>query len=127
MGPATAPCRTRKATNDSRDQANPHSHDETTNNNTDRTNSRTCPKRWVSQPVKGTVMALATANEVITQVPCVALTPRSPAIVGIETLAIEESSTFMKTAEANAMEIGMAQVWNQVTNAHIVSRLLMEK
>ncbi len=34
-------------------------------------NSRTCPKRRVSQPVSGTEMALATANEVITQVPCV--------------------------------------------------------
>src|SRR3546814_13351569 len=104
MGPATAPCSTRKATNDSRDQANPHSHDETTNNNTDRTNSRTCPQRWVSQPVKGTVMALATANEVIPQVPCVALTPRSPAIVGNEALPTEEASTLMKTAADKSAE-----------------------
>src|SRR3546814_17525837 len=101
MGPATAPCNTRKATNDSRDQANPHSHDETTNNNTDRTNSRTCPKRWVSQPDKGTAMALATANEVIPPVPCVALQPRSPAIVGLDTLAIEASRPFMKPAADN--------------------------
>src|SRR5690606_13857143 len=103
MGPATAPCKTRKATSDSNDQANPQSHDEMTNSSTDRTNKRTCPKRWVSHPVRGTVMALATANEVITQVPCVALTPRSPAIVGMETLAIEESSTFIKTAVDRAI------------------------
>src|SRR5690554_6853067 len=88
MGPATAPCSTRKATSDSRDQANPHSHDEMTNSMTETTNRCTWPKRWVSQPVRGTVMALATANEVMTHVPCVALTPRSPAMVGIETLAI---------------------------------------
>ena len=48
-------------------------------------------------------MALATANEVITQVPWVALTPRSPAMVGMETLAIDESSTFMNTAADRAM------------------------
>ena len=48
-------------------------------------------------------MALATANEVMTQVPWVALTPRSPAMVGIDTLAIEESSTFMKTADDKAI------------------------
>ena len=35
---------------------------------------------------------------VITHVPWLGLTPRSPAIAGIETLAIEESSTFMKVA-----------------------------
>ena len=52
-------------------------------------NSRTWPKRCVSQPVSGTEIALATANEVMTQVPWVGLTPRSPAIAGIDTLAIE--------------------------------------
>src|SRR5690606_23932452 len=85
------------------DQAKPHSQELSTKSSTDITNSPTWPKRCVSQPVSGTVMALATANEVITQVPWVALTPRSPAMVGIETLAIEESSTFMNTAADRAM------------------------
>ena len=35
---------------------------------------------------------------VMTQVPCPGLTPRSPEMAGIETLAIEESSTFMNVA-----------------------------
>src|SRR3546814_939331 len=35
--------------------------------------------------------------------PCDRLTPRSPAIEGIDTLAIEVSSTFMKVASDNAM------------------------
>src|SRR5215831_13753719 len=43
-------------------------------------------------------MALATANEVMTQVPWFGDTPRSPAIAGIDTFAIETSSTFMKVA-----------------------------
>jgi hypothetical protein len=33
--------------------------------------------------VSGTEIALATANEVMTQVPCDGLTPRSPEIAGI--------------------------------------------
>ena len=61
-------------------------------------NRRTWPKRCVSQPVSGTEIALATANEVMIQVPWVGLTPRSPEIAGIDTLAIDESSTFMKVA-----------------------------
>ncbi|KOF55191.1 hypothetical protein AD428_02165 [Achromobacter sp. DMS1] len=67
-------------------------------------NSRTCPKRCVSQPVSGTVMALATAKEVMTQVPWLVLTPRSPEIVGMDTLAIDVSSTFMKTAVDSATD-----------------------
>ena len=58
-------------------------------------NRRTWPKRWVSQPVSGTEIALATANDVITHVPWFGLTPRSPEIAGIDTLAIDVSSTFM--------------------------------
>ena len=57
----------------------------------------------MSQPVSGTEMALATANEVMTQVPCAGLTPMSPAIAGMETLAIELSSTFMNVASDSAM------------------------
>ena len=78
--------------------ARPHSHDASTNSSTLAVNRRTWPKRCVSQPVSGTEIALATANDVMTQVPCVGLTPRSPAIAGIDTLAIDVSSTFMKVA-----------------------------
>ena len=70
IGPATAPCSTRKAISISRLGASPHSSEASTNNSTEVMNKRTWPKRWVSQPVSGTAMALATANEVITQVPC---------------------------------------------------------
>src|SRR5574340_128733 len=48
-------------------------------------------------------MALATANEVITHVPWSGDTARSPAIAGIDTLAIDVSSTFMKVASDSAM------------------------
>src|SRR4029079_2012000 len=65
-------------------------------------NRRTAPKRCVSQPVKGTEIAFATANDVITQVPCEGLTPRSPAIAGIDTFAIDVSSTFMNVARDSA-------------------------
>src|SRR5436853_7816955 len=82
--------------------ARPHSHDATTNSSTLAVNRRTWPKRCVSQPVSGTEIALATANDVITQVPCDGLTPRSPEIAGIETLAIDESSTFMNVASDSA-------------------------
>ena len=66
-------------------------------------NSRTWPKRRVSQPVSGSEIALATPKEVMTQVPWSGETPRSPAIAGIETLAIEVSSTFMKVASDSAI------------------------
>ena len=65
-------------------------------------NKRTAPKRWASQPVSGSAIALAMPKLVMTQVPCAGLTPRLPAIAGIETLAIDESSTFMKVAIDNA-------------------------
>ena len=52
----------------------------------------------MSQPVSGTEIAFATANDVMTQVPWSDETPRSPEMVGIATFAIDESSTFMKTA-----------------------------
>src|ERR1700733_6492174 len=48
-------------------------------------------------------MALDTAKLVMTQVPCVELTPRSPAIAGNETFAIDVSSTFMKVAAESAI------------------------
>ncbi len=83
--------------------ARPHSQELTTNSSTLAMNRRTWPKRCVSQPVSGTAMALATAKLVMTQVPCVELTPRSPEIAGSETLAIDVSSTFMKVAAESAI------------------------
>ena len=83
--------------------AMPHSQEASTNISTLTVNRRTWPMRWVSQPVSGTAMALATAKLVMTQVPCTGLTPRSPEIAGSETLAIEVSSTFMKVAADRAM------------------------
>lgn len=68
----------------------------------DVTNRRTCPKRCVSHPVSGTEMALATANEVMTHVPWFGATPRSPEMAGIDTLAMDVSSTFMKVASDSA-------------------------
>lgn len=80
----------------------PHSQDEITNNSIDEMNRRTWPKRSVSHPVSGTEIALATANDVMTQVPWLADTPRSPEIAGIDTLAIDVSSTFMNVASDSA-------------------------
>src|SRR5256885_12513259 len=60
------------------------------------------PKRCVSQPVSGTEMALATPKLVITQVPWLGLTATSPEIAGMATLAMDESSTFMKVASDRA-------------------------
>jgi hypothetical protein len=57
----------------------------------------------VSQPVSGTEIAFATANEVITHVPWSDDTPRSPEMDGIDTFAIDVSSTFMNTASDTAM------------------------
>ena len=47
-------------------------------------------------------MALATPKLVITQVPWVGLTPRSPEMAGSDTFAMDESSTFMKVASDRA-------------------------
>ena len=46
-------------------------------------------------------MPLETAKAVITQVPWSGLTPRLPAMVGSETLAMVESSTCMKVPSAS--------------------------
>src|SRR3954468_8077944 len=84
--------------------ASPHMNEASTKSAVVARNRRTWPKRCVSQPVSGTEMALATANEVMIHVPWFGETPRSPAIAGIDTLAIETSSTFMKVASATAIE-----------------------
>ena len=65
-------------------------------------NRRTWPKRCDSQPVSGTAIALATPKLVMTQVPWLGLTPRSPAMAGSDTLAMDVSSTFMKVAADRA-------------------------
>src|ERR1044072_8189003 len=83
--------------------ASPHSHDAITNKTTLPTKRRTWPKRCDSQPVSGTAMALATAKLVMTQVPWLGLTPRSPAMAGSDTFAIDVSSTFMNVAAESAI------------------------
>ena len=82
--------------------ASPQSHEPSTNSSVDSANRRTAPKRCDSHPVSGTAMALATANDVITHVPWLALTARSPEMAGIETFAIDVSSTTMNVATESA-------------------------
>jgi hypothetical protein len=69
MGPDTPPCRTRNAIKDGRLHASPHSREAMVNSATETTKVRTTPKRCMSQPVRGTDTPLATAKDVITQVP----------------------------------------------------------
>jgi hypothetical protein len=83
----------------SNDGAKPHNQLVSTNNTMLAVIKRTAPKRWVNQPVKGTEIALATPKLVMTQVPCPGLTPKSPEIAGMDTLAIDESNTFMNVAK----------------------------
>ncbi len=47
----------------------PHRNEAIVNRSTEVTNVRTTPKRPINQPVKGTATPLATAKEVMTQVP----------------------------------------------------------
>ena len=61
--------------------------------------------RFASQPVSGIEMAFATPKEVITHVPWLSDEPRFPAIVGIATLAMVESSTCMNVASDSAIVI----------------------
>src|SRR5678816_4509991 len=69
IGPETRPCRMRKTTSEDRLHDTPHSSDAIVNISTEATNTLTTPKRCMSQPVNGTEMPFATANEVMTQVP----------------------------------------------------------
>ncbi len=84
------------------DIARPQRNEAATNSAVVARKSRTWPKRCVSQPVSGTEIALATAKDVMTQVPWLGDTPRSPAMAGIDTLAIDVSSTFMNVARPTA-------------------------
>jgi hypothetical protein len=81
----------------------PHRNEASTNSIVAHRNSFTSPKRRLSQPVSGRAMALLTANEVITQVPCSELTPRLPEMVGKATLAMVVSSTCMNVASDSPM------------------------
>ena len=102
MGPATKPCSARIAMSVDILGARPQSQDAITNMSTLMVNKRTWPKRCDNQPVKGTAIALATPKLVTTQVPWLGLTPRSPAMAGSDTLAMDESNTFMKVAADKA-------------------------
>ena len=83
----------------------PHAQEARTNNTVDQRNSFTSPTRFASQPVIGMEMAFATPNEVMTQVPWLSDEPRLPAMVGIATFAMVESSTCMNVASDSAMVI----------------------
>src|SRR6202051_1643031 len=100
MGPATAPCRTRKAISSCSDLDQPQSSEAIENRTIDAVKRRTAPRRCRRPPVNGTAIALATPKEVITHVTCVVDTPRSPPIDESDTFAIDVSSTFMKVASA---------------------------
>src|ERR1035437_5109155 len=93
IGPATAPWMTRQAISIAMLVDSRQPHEASVNIRIAKVNSRTSPKRRASQPVSGIAMALLTAKEVITHVPCVGDTPRSPDIAGMATLAIELSRT----------------------------------
>src|SRR5580692_7559438 len=105
IGPETPPCRMRKKIRDGRLQATPHRKEATVKASTEKQNVRTTPYRPISQPVNGTPMPLATAKEVITQVPWSDDTPRLPEMVGSETLAMVESSTCMKVPSASTSAV----------------------
>src|SRR3569832_900570 len=103
MGPATAPCSTRNRISSVSEGASAHRNDAMVNSVIDQMNSFTWPKVLVSQPVRGKEIALATPNDVMTQVPWSGETPRSPEIAGIDTFAMDVSSTFMNVASDNAI------------------------
>ncbi len=100
----------------------PHSQEATANAMVDHRNSLTSPTRFASQPVSGMEMAFATPNEVITQVPWELDAPRLPAMVGIATLAMVESSTCINVANDSAMVIRTSWVPSSGFCATIHSR-----
>ena len=83
----------------------PQAQEAMANATVDQRNSFTSPTRFASQPVIGMEIAFATPNEVITQVPWLNDEPRLPAMVGMATLAMVESSTCIKVASDSAMVI----------------------
>src|SRR3569833_1884626 len=105
IGPDTAPCRTRNRMREFRLQAMPQRNEATVKAATAATKVRTTPKRPMNQPVSGTAMPFATANEVMTHVPWSVEAPRLPAMVGSETLAMVVSSTCMNVPSASAIAV----------------------
>src|ERR1700754_2764626 len=83
--------------------AMPHRNEASENSNVAQTNSFVSPKRRVRKPVRGRAIALLTANEVITHVLWVELTPTLPAIAGNDTLAIVVPSPCMNVASDKPM------------------------
>jgi hypothetical protein len=107
-GPPAKPCKMRNITSDVSDGATPHIIDIKPNPNADNKNILSAPKRAASQPVSGTVIASATAYEVMTQVPSLGDTARLPAIWGTATLTIVMSSTAMKFESARTITVGQS-------------------
>src|ERR1700691_1074092 len=105
MGPETPPCNTRKIISSVMFVEMPQRNDAAVNNATDVTKVRTTPNRRINHPVSGTDTPLATAKEVMIQVPWSDETPRLPAMVGIETFAMVVSSTCMNVASASARSV----------------------
>ena len=75
------------------------------NSTTEVQKTRTTPKRRISHPVSGTATPLATAKAVTIHVELSLDTPRLPAIVGSETLAMVVSSTIMNVPSASAKAV----------------------
>ena len=111
-GPPANPWQMRAKTSMPREPDIPHNAENPPKATMAVTNTRTAPKRAASQPVSGTVMASATAYEVITHVPWLVVAPSPPAMFGTETLAMVMSSTAMKFAAARM--IAAAQSYNFV-------------
>src|SRR3984885_3330371 len=105
IGPETPPCTTRKRISSVMLVERPQRNDMTVNNATDVTKVCTTPNRRINHPVNGTDTPLATAKEVMIQVPWSDETPRLPAMVGIETFAMVVSSTCMNVASASARSV----------------------
>ncbi len=105
IGPDTAPWSRRKAISTGRFQAIPQRPEAMVNRTTEAMKVRTGPNRIIIQPEIGTETPLAMAKKVMTQVPWSGLTPRSPAMVGIATLAMEVSRTCMKVPAAIAKAV----------------------
>src|SRR5262249_15130493 len=100
IGPETAPCSTRKSSSVGRFQAMPQKNEASVTSATETEKVVTTPKRLISQPVSGTETPFDMAKRVMIQVPWSVLTPRLPEMVGMETLAMVESSTCMKVPSA---------------------------
>src|SRR5512145_1787940 len=94
-GPPARPWQTRAKTSMPRELETPHSAEKAPNAAMAVTNTRTAPKRAASHPVRGTVMASATAYDVMTHVPWLVVAPKPPAMLGTDTLAMVVSSTAM--------------------------------